>query len=98
MEGHSANRSTAGFTLVELLVSLTILALLLAMVPGTLRLGRRAWETPVQLDQSSDELAALGFLQTQIKSAVPIFERDAQGASPGPHFRASRRALALSCR
>lgn len=77
----SPNRCDAGFTLVELLVSLTILALLLAMVPGTLRLGRRAWETPGQLDQASDELAALGFVQTHIKSAVPIFERDAQGVS-----------------
>lgn len=77
----SPNRGDAGFTLVELLVSLTILALLLAMVPGTLRLGRRAWETPGQLDQASDELAALGFVQTHIKSAVPIFERDAQGVS-----------------
>ena len=75
------DRSDAGFTLVELLVSLTILALLLAMVPGTLRLGRRAWETPGQLDQASDELAALGFVQTHVKSAVPIFERDAQGVS-----------------
>lgn len=81
MAEHSPNRCDAGFTLVELLVSLTILALLLAMVPGTLRLGRRAWETPGQLDQASDELAALGFVQTHIKSAVPIFERDAQGVS-----------------
>ena len=77
----SPNHCNAGFTLVELLVSLTILALLLAMVPGTLRLGRRAWETPGQLDQASDELAALAFVQTHIKSAVPIFERDAQGVS-----------------
>ena len=74
-------RHDAGFTLVELLVSLTIQALILAMVPGTLRLGRRAWETPGQLDQASDELAALGFVQTHIEGAVPIFERDAQGVS-----------------
>ena len=81
MVTQAAHRSDDGFTLVELLVSLTILALLLAMVPGTLRLGRRAWETPGQLDQASAELAALGFVETHVKSAVPIYERDAQGVS-----------------
>ena len=68
-----------GFTLIELLVSLAILALLMAMVPSTLRLGRRAWETPGQLDQASDAAAALAFAEHHVAGALPLFDPDPQG-------------------
>ena len=73
-----ATDSDDGFSLVELLISLTILSLLLAMVPGTLRLGRRAWETPGQIEESPS-VAALAFAERQLKSALPIYKRSAQG-------------------
>jgi general secretion pathway protein J len=72
----------SGFTLIELLVSLTILALLLAMVPGTLRLGKRAWETPGQLEDNP-AAAALQFAGQQLKRALPVYQTDSAGL---PHI------------
>jgi general secretion pathway protein J len=68
----------AGYTLIELLISLTILALLLAMVPSTLRLGKRAWETPGGLDDNP-AAATLAFAGNQLKSALAVYERNTNG-------------------
>ena len=68
----------AGYTLIELLISLTILALLLAMVPSTLRVGKRAWETPGGLEDAP-AAAAFAFAGQQLKSALAIYERDTNG-------------------
>ena len=38
------NHSSSGFTLLELLISLTILAVIVVIVFGALRVGVRAWE------------------------------------------------------
>jgi general secretion pathway protein J len=65
----------AGYALVELLVSLSILALLLAMVPSTLQLGKRAWETSSRANETQ-ETEALVFLQRNLPNALPLFERD----------------------
>lgn len=73
-----APHTEAGYTLVELLISLTILALLLAMVPGTLRLGKRAWETPGGLEEIP-AASALAFAQQNIKSALPIYQTGSSG-------------------
>jgi general secretion pathway protein J len=67
-----------GYTLIELLISLTILALLLAMVPSTLRLGKRAWETPGGLEDNP-AVASLTFAGQQLRSALPLYETDANG-------------------
>ncbi len=72
----------AGYTLIELLISLTILALLLAMVPSTLRLGKRAWETPGGLEDAP-AAAAFAFAGQQLTSALAIYERDTNGL---PHL------------
>jgi general secretion pathway protein J len=72
----------AGFSLVELLISLTILALLLAMMPSTLRLGKRAWETTGALEETP-AAAALSFAAQSLKSALPVFQRDSSGL---PHI------------
>ena len=71
-------QTDGGYTLIELLISLTILALLLAMVPGTLRLGKRAWETPGGVEDVP-AAAALAFAERNLRSALPIYQRDANG-------------------
>ena len=87
------SRSDSGYSLIELLISLSILALLLAMIPGTLRLGRRAWETPGQIDETPGA-AALAFAERQLKSALPIFKRNAQGLQ-GLQFSGSEQSLSF---
>jgi general secretion pathway protein J len=66
----------AGFTIVELLVSLTILTLILAFIPGTLRIGQRVWE----VDQTFERREALStfrrYVEQRLAEAMPIYLRD----------------------
>lgn len=68
-------RGQAGFTLVELLVSLMVLALVMSFVPGALRSGQRIWEA----DRRMDEVAALSsfrrYLEQRLAEAMPLLSR-----------------------
>jgi general secretion pathway protein J len=91
--GEPQSARDGGYTLIELLISLTILALLLAMVPGTLRLGKRAWETsgsPV----STAAAAALSFVEQHLKSALPVYQSDSSGL-PQLVFEGSENSLSF---
>ena len=74
-----ASPSEAGFTLVELLVSLSLLALIIALVPGALQAGRRAWATSAGIGQSSETTVALSFLERRLEEAMPLFASDGRG-------------------
>ena len=71
--------SEAGFSLIELLVSLALLALLMAMVPGTLTLARRETQVAVELDRRASFDAAMSFLEQQLAQATAIYERGEDG-------------------
>ena len=75
MTGRAADPQ-AGFTIIELLVSLTILTLILAFIPGTLRIGQRVWE----VDRSFERREALStfrrYVEQRLAEAMPIFLRD----------------------
>jgi general secretion pathway protein J len=70
----------AGFTLIEMLVSLMILVLILSFIPGTLRIGQRVWET----DEAFEDRAALSsfrrYAEQRIAEAMPVHRRDRSGA------------------
>ncbi|MGO8914488.1 MAG: type II secretion system protein GspJ [Stellaceae bacterium] len=67
----------AGFTLVELLVAVTLFALLSVVLFGGLRFGMRATEAgTARLDWSAEIAAASGFLRNQLADAQPL-EKDA---------------------
>ena len=72
-----------GFTLLELLVAMTLLALLLAILFGGLRTGSRVWEAG---DQRSDDLARLqaaqSFLRRQIGDLFPLHLEDGSRDAP----------------
>ncbi len=62
-----------GFTLLELLVAMTLLAIVMVLLFGGLRLGTRAWESG---EERSEELARLevvqGFIRRQLSQAYPL--------------------------
>ena len=69
----------AGFTIVELLVSLVILALILSFLPGTLRLGQRVWERQENFEVSAAHSAFHYYVEQRLAEAMPIFNRDSSG-------------------
>ncbi|HEU0061262.1 MAG TPA: prepilin-type N-terminal cleavage/methylation domain-containing protein [Hyphomicrobiaceae bacterium] len=66
--------SEHGFSLMEMLVSLVILALILALLPGAFRLARQVWSATAMLDRDSGRDAGLDFLETRLAEAMPLFE------------------------
>lgn len=67
----------AGFTVIELLVSLMILAMIVSLMPDALRLGRRVWEN----DEAFERHAAIASFQRaaeqRLAEAMPIFSSGA---------------------
>lgn len=68
-----------GFTLVEALVGLALLALTAALLPSALRLGLHAWTSRDDLDRAEALAMTVSALEQRISQAVPIFERDRRG-------------------
>jgi len=66
-------RSTeAGFTLVEVLVAITLLALLMALLAGGLRLGARVWEREgIQGAQAAEMQIIHDFLRRLLQQTYP---------------------------
>ena len=75
-----SKRSEAGFSLIEMLVAIGILALVLAMLPGTFNLARRTWDATAVLDQRARQDGGRSFLQARLAEAMPIFEPVGAGA------------------
>ena len=72
----TARRESArGFTLLELLVAITLLAVLMAALFGALRLGARVWETgEARLDASARIQVVQNFLRQQLAATIPLIE------------------------
>ena len=73
---------SAGFTLLELLIAITLLGLLMAALFGGLRLGARAWERSEQrLDKSARLQVVQNFLRDRLAQAYPLEGDDEAGRS-----------------
>lgn len=69
----------AGFTLLELLVAITLFALLSVVLFGGLRFGLRATEAgTARIDRTAEIAAAAGFLRNELADAQPL-EKTADG-------------------
>ncbi len=67
-------RSTeSGFTLVEVLVVLTIAVLAFALIPGTVRIGQRVMTVAADVEQSAAARRAMTVLERRIAAARPIY-------------------------
>ncbi len=70
----------SGFTLLELLISLTLLGLIAAVLFGGLRFGLRAADIGSErLDRSRELLLAQSFLRRQLGQAIPLARGRDQG-------------------
>lgn len=87
--------SEAGFTLLELLAALTVLAVLMTMMFGGLRFGARVWETGDRGLRGLAELqTASGFIRRQIAQAVPA-DPGSGGQDVPAAFRGTEHAFRL---
>ena len=68
-----------GFSLIELLVSLVLLALLMVLIPGTLTMARREARVAVELDRRARFDAALTFVEHRLAEATAVYERGEDG-------------------
>ena len=84
---------SAGFTLLELLIAITLLGLLMAALFGGLRLGARAWERGEErLDESGRLQVVQNFLRERLGEAYPL-STDDQAGRPMLAFEGSSDAV-----
>lgn len=85
----------AGFTLLELMLSIMILAMLFVIVMGALRLGFRSVEAGEKKVESLERLRnALSLIEAQIESEIPLsYDEDGEKKS---YFRGEKTALDFS--
>lgn len=69
----------SGFSLLEALVSLALLALIISALPGTLRLGQRALAAVDRLDRRSVDASALSFVTQKVSEAMALRVHGADG-------------------
>ena len=93
----TANRRQRGFTLLEILIAMTLLGLLMAMLFGGLRLGTRAWEAS---DVRSADLARLeavhGFIRRALTGAYPLLGTGDDDAKRRIAFTGGAEAVAFT--
>jgi general secretion pathway protein J len=75
----ASGRPESGFTLIEVLVSLALLALLLALLAGGLRYARSTWDATARLDRLADADMAETFLRARLAEAMPLYEQRRAG-------------------
>lgn len=70
--GCRSHRPLRGFTLLELLIALTLLALMASVLFGSLRLAARSWDAgEAKVAQVAEMRQTESFLRAQIASALP---------------------------
>lgn len=73
--GHPGERQRrdGGFTLLELIIAMTLLGLIVALLFGGLRFGARAWEAVDERSDESSELQVVqSFMRRQLGQATPL--------------------------
>ncbi len=69
-----------GFTLLELLIAMTLMGMILVMVYGGLRLGMRSWEAgQVRVEAVDDMRLVQEFIRRQLRQTVVTFRSDGFG-------------------
>ena len=73
MRPASRQSSSDGFTLMELLVAMTLLGMLMTVLFGSLRFGTRVWEATDRISRDDGTAHAIrAFLQERLEQSLPI--------------------------
>jgi general secretion pathway protein J len=72
-------RGEAGFTLIELVVSLALLVLMLALINGAFGFGLRAWEMTEEVERTQSVEAFRNMLDQRLAEALPLMSSDERG-------------------
>jgi len=83
-------RRDSGFSMIETLIALSILALVLTALPSTVRLGQRAWEARAEIETRTAVPGALGFLDQRLSEAQATLLRREDGTLAGSFLGSSR--------
>ena len=75
----STARNDCGFTLLELLVSLVLIALLMIAMPAALHMAKRTQTTANQLDRQANIEAAASFIEQRLAETTSIYDRGDDG-------------------
>jgi general secretion pathway protein J len=93
------DRGVRGFTLIELVVAITILGLLAAVVSSGLRTELRAWSRATnELDDIRASQVRLGILRHQIQGAIPVVFSEGVDPALRPAFKGDATGLRLISR
>ena len=92
-----AHRRERGFTLLEILIAMTLLGLLMAMLFGGLRLGTRAWEASGVRSADLARLEAVqGFVRRALSGAYPLVGTSDDDAKRKITFTGTAQAVAFT--
>ena len=72
-------RRDAGFTLLEMIVCIGLLALILSAMPAALRLGSRALNVIDNVDRDFANRMSIDFLAQRLSQTIAIYDRGADG-------------------
>ena len=92
MSARPRSRVVRGFTLLEVVVALTLLAAMLLLLFAGLRLGVRSWDAGVERGDKSDQmLLASSFMRKELTAAFPWRFKDPLSVKLA--FKGERRSL-----
>ena len=75
----SRGSSDAGFSLLEMIVSIGLMALILSAMPAAIRLATRALNAVQGVDRNFANHTALDFVEQRLGEALSIYDRGADG-------------------
>lgn len=77
----AASKKTSGFTLLELLIAMTLLGFILTLLFGGLRLGSRSWDAGDARGEKTTHLTLLQeFLRRELSQVTPYFWKNKANA------------------
>lgn len=86
-------RSVQGFTLIEVLIAITLMAIIVTVGFAVVRTGLRSWDTGEARFQAAEQRAAsLGFLRRYLANALSVQEEQ-DGAPPVFRFAGTQQAV-----